>query len=108
MTYAYQDLGNRPAGSTALVRWQGPGADVLLLDPLNFQRYRQAGTPVFYSGGGRYGRSPACLPIPEDGRWFVVADFRSFSSKAKATVEVLEADAGERGAGDEQSLSQVG
>lgn len=108
MTYAYRDLGKQPAGSTVLIRWRGPGADVLLLDPLNFHRYRQGGSPVFYSGGGRYGSSPARLSIPEDGRWFVVADFRGFSSSAQASVEVLVADAERSGVTDRESLIEAG
>ena len=90
--YAYRDLGEQPAGSTAVVRWRGSAADVVLLDPVNFGNYSQARTPVFFSGGGRYRRSPARLSIPEDGRWYVVADLGPTSTEA--TVEVLEPKGG--------------
>ena len=32
MRYLYHDLGAQPQGCTAVVRWRGSGADVLLLD----------------------------------------------------------------------------
>lgn len=89
MRYAYHDLGKQPQGSRAIVRWRGSSADVLLLDPVNFSKYRDGRRPVFYSGGGRYRHSPARLSIPEEGHWYVIADLRGYSTGAKATVEVL-------------------
>jgi hypothetical protein len=89
MRYAYHDLGQQPEGTEAIVRWRGSAAEVLLLDPVNFSKYRERKRPVFYSGGGSYRRPPAHLSIPEDGRWYVVADLRGYSAGAKATIEVL-------------------
>ena len=96
MRYAYHDLGHQDEGNTIVVRWRGSGADVMLLDPVNFVKYREARKPVFYGAGGNYGRPPAELTIPEDGRWYVVADLHGYSANAKATVEVL-------GAAEEES-----
>ncbi len=94
MRYAYYDLGDRGAGTKVVVRWKGSGAKVMLLDPVNFCKYRYTdGRPFFYEAGGQYGRPPARLSIPEDGRWFVVADLGSDGSRARPTVEVLAADA---------------
>jgi hypothetical protein len=87
MRYAYSDLGEQTAGSTAVVRWRGSPANVALLDPVNFAKYRDGRTPVFYSGGG-HGRSPARLTIPQDGRWYVVADFGG--TRHEASVEILD------------------
>jgi len=91
MRYAYRDLGKQAKGDTVIVRWSGgASADVLLLDPVNFTKYREARLPVRYSHGGRYRRSPAELTIPEDGRWYVVADLHGYSELAEATVEMPE------------------
>lgn len=106
MRYAYRDLGEQPAGATAIVHWHGSAADVLLLDPVSFSKYRASRSAVFYSAGGRYARSPARLSIPEAGRWFVVADFRG--PTAEATVEVQQPHTDERDARDEESLIEVG
>jgi hypothetical protein len=107
MRYAYKDLGEQPAGATAIVEWRGSAADVLLLDSVSFSKYRASRSAVFYSAGGRYSRSPARLSIPEAGRWFVVADFRGPTTDA--TVEVIKPDAEKANASDEQSsLVEVG
>ena len=105
MRYAYKDLGEQPAGTTATVHWHGSAADIVLLDPVSFSKYRARRSAVFYSAGGRYGRSPARLSIPEDGRWYVVADFHG--PAGDATVEVLKPDA-EKDNASEESLVGVG
>ena len=92
MRYAYRDLGDQPAGSTVVVRWTGSDATVLLVDPVNFSKYRfQDGRPFSYDGGGRYRRPPARLSIPEDGRWYVVVDRGHYSGRPP-TVEVFPPD----------------
>jgi hypothetical protein len=95
MRYAYHDLGEQEQGATAVVRWRGSGADVLLLDPVNFVKYK-GGTLFTYSAGGHYRRSPARLPIPEDGRWYAVVDFHGYSARARAAIEVLAPAEGKR------------
>jgi hypothetical protein len=92
MRYAYHDLGERGEGDTIVVRWQGSAADVMLVDPVNFAKYYEGRKPVIYSAGGRFGRPPARLRVPEDGRWYVVADLRGHSANPNATVEVLGRD----------------
>ena len=106
MRYAYHDLGDQPAVSTAVIHWRGSAADVLLLDPVNFCKYREGKSAVLYSGGGRYGRSPARLSIPEDEHWYIVADFGGTSTKA--TVEILKPHGGEPRATEEEPLLEVG
>ena len=97
MRYAYCDLGEQGEGSTLTVRWRGgAAADVMLLDPVNFTKYREARLPVMYGDGGRYARPPACLKVPADGRWYVVADLRGYSQFAEATVEVADPQSGDR------------
>jgi hypothetical protein len=89
MRYAYKELGDQPAGSTAVVRWRGGAANVMLLDPVNFSKYQRCdGRPFFYEAGARYGRPPARLSIPEDGRWYVVVDLGGYAGGAP-TVEVF-------------------
>jgi hypothetical protein len=88
MRYAYYELGEQQGGSTAVVRWRGSPADVFLLDPVNFHKYRH-GSLFTYFAGGHYRRSPARLVIPDDGPWYVVADLRGYSARCAATVEVL-------------------
>jgi hypothetical protein len=90
MRYGYNYLGTQPEGSGVVVRWRGSAANVLLLDPVNFSKYREGRMPVVYSGGGHYRRSPARLSIPQEGRWYVVADLGGYSAHPEPTVELLE------------------
>lgn len=83
MRYAYKDLGDQAAGTTAVVSWSGSAASVLLLDPVNFSKYQHLdGRPFFYGAGGHYGRSPARLSVPKDGHWYVVVDLGRQSGAA--------------------------
>lgn len=88
MRYAYHDLGEQQAGNEVVVRWRGSPADVMLVDAVNFCRYRD-GTHFTYEAGGHYRRTPARLTVPETGSWFVVADLRGYSLNAEPTVEVV-------------------
>jgi len=88
MRYAYHDLGEQQRGATAVVRWRGSPADVLLLDPVNFSKYREGRRLVIYSAGGHFRRPPARLTIPQDGHWYAVADLGGYSSNTRATIEV--------------------
>jgi hypothetical protein len=87
MRFAFYDLGQQPAGATAMVRLRGSSANVLLLDKTNFDRYRTGG-PFAYSGG-HYNRSPVALEVPEDGHWFVVLDLGGFGGRVRGKVRVL-------------------
>jgi uncharacterized protein DUF1883 len=107
MRYAYHDLGDQEKGTDVVVRWQAAAADVLLLDPVNFSKYCEGRQPLFFSAGGRYGRSPARLTIPQSGRWYVVADLHGYSVHAKATVEVLKPDSSEEQQAGEKRLVEV-
>jgi hypothetical protein len=107
MRYAYHDLGKRGRGDTVVVRWHAAAADVMLVDPVNFAKYCEGRKPVIYSAGGRYGRPPARLTIPQDGRWYVVVDLRGNTSHPNATVEVTSRD-GTPQQEDEEALVEVG
>ncbi len=91
MRYAYHDIGEQQPGNVAVVRWRGSPADVLLLDSVNFCKYRDGAT-FSYSAGGHFRRSPARVPIPDAGHWFVVIDFHRHSEGLAATVEVMAPD----------------
>lgn len=88
MRYAYKDLGEQPAGSTAVVKWSGGSASVILLDAVNFTKYQYCdGRPFFYDAGGHYRRPPARISIPQDGRWYIVVDLGG-NAGAPPTIEV--------------------
>jgi hypothetical protein len=91
MKYLYYDLGERPQESWVVAHLRGSAANVILLDPLNFDRYRLS-LPFLYAGG-LYGRTPARLQIPRDGQWFLVIDCGGFTHRVQVErMEVLSPD----------------
>src|SRR5690349_3821964 len=90
MRYRWYNLGHQRADSAVVIHLRGSAANVILLDPLNFARYR-SGRGFLYTGG-HYRRSPVQLPIPADGRWVVVIDHGGYRGDARAEVEVLTPD----------------
>lgn len=87
LRYAYQDLGEQPAGATVQVKLRGSGANVILLDQPNFLRYG-VGQRFTYTGG-HYARSRVELPIPRDGHWYLVVDVGGHHGRVQGSVEVL-------------------
>ncbi len=63
-------------------------ANVMLLDPTNFGRYRRGES--FHYHGGLAKTSPFRLVPPENGRWHVVVDLGGFAGKVRAGVRVLQ------------------
>jgi hypothetical protein len=85
--YAYRDLGQQQEGNTVVVHLRGSAANVILLNPENFLRYR-VGQPFSYTGG-HYRRSRVRLPIPQNGHWYVVLDLGGIAGRAQAAVDVV-------------------
>jgi uncharacterized protein DUF1883 len=72
MKYLYYDLGEREQDTSVVVHLRGSSANVILLDPLNFDRYRFG--RLFGFTGGLHTRTPASVRIPETGHWYLVID----------------------------------
>jgi hypothetical protein len=70
------------------VALNGP-ANVLLLDPANYDLYRQ-GKTYHYQGGGFAKTSPFQIVPPTYGRWFVVIDLGGYPGHVRAWVRVLQ------------------
>ena len=90
MRYRYYDLGDQQENAQVVARLRGSAANVILLDPLNFRRYR-LGQPFLYVGG-HFWRSPVRLQIPEDGHWYLVIDHGGYKGRASAEIEVVAPD----------------
>jgi hypothetical protein len=54
------------------VQLQGSEADVMLLDNVNLQNYREGRGFRYY--GGHATRSPVLLRPPHPGQWYVIVD----------------------------------
>ena len=64
-------------------------ANVMLLDPANFERYRKDES-FRYHDGGLAKTSPFRLVPPQPGRWYVVVDLGGFAGRVRAGVRVLQ------------------
>jgi hypothetical protein len=106
MRYAFFELGEQDAESTAVVRLRGKAANVVLVDELNFGRYR-TGQPFSYVGGRRR-RGEIRLAIPRDGRWYVVLDLGGYSGRTKGTVTVLGPDGSKVDVETREALTESG
>jgi uncharacterized protein DUF1883 len=105
MRFSYHDLGHQPAGSTVVVRLNGSAANVLLVDPANFSRYRAR--QAFSYHGGLCKHSPAEIEIPKDGHWIVVIDLGGYKGRVRASVEVVARDGQRKEAAAEATLVEA-
>jgi hypothetical protein len=65
----------------------GQGANVILLDDLNYARYR-AGID-FHFWGGYAQESPVALPVPYSGIWHLVVDLGGFPGTLRASAKLI-------------------
>ncbi|MGA9762644.1 MAG: DUF1883 domain-containing protein [Gaiellaceae bacterium] len=84
--YLYFDLGSQHAGDIAEVSLSG-GANVRLLDSSNFSRYKRGDRYQVY--GGLATESPARIPIPRSGHWYVVVDMQGLKGSVRAGVRLI-------------------
>ena len=91
MRYLYYDLGQQQQGNRVVAHLRGSAANVILLDPPNFDRYRFH-QPFHYTGG-LHARTPARLQIPHDGHWYLVIDCGGYSHHVwNENIEILTPD----------------
>ena len=105
MWYRYYNLGPQQEDSAVVVRLRGSAANVVLLDPVNFHRYR-SGEGFLYTGG-HYRHSPVRLQIPQDGHWYLVIDHGGYKGRARVEVEVLTPDESPSAAESEATLVEA-
>ena len=75
------------AGDTVEVVLEGHAANVMLLDPLNFQNYISG--RAFHYYGGYYTQSPAHITVPQQGHWYLVIDLGGAAGHVSASMRVI-------------------
>jgi hypothetical protein len=86
MEYLHKEF-DLAEGDVVEVTLAGNAANVLLLDPNNFQNYRQ-GKPCTYAGG--YARTtPVRIQAPHEGRWHLVIDLGGGAGRVSASSRVI-------------------
>lgn len=79
------DLGQLKRGSTVVVTLNKQ-ANVLLLDRSNYSSYVSGRQHRYF--GGLMTRSPARIPVPSDGHWFIAVDLGGGSGTIRSGVSV--------------------
>jgi hypothetical protein len=84
--FIHSDLGHRSRGDVLEVTLTG-AANVRLLDPANFTRYKKQQRHQFHGGLAR--RSPARIRIPSSGHWHAVVDMQGLRGTTRAGFRVI-------------------
>lgn len=87
MNFLQSDLGYLDAGAQVDVALRGTEANVMLVDPVNLDRYKSGVRFEYF--GGHFTRSPARIAVPRAGHWHVVVDLGGSAGRVEASVNVL-------------------
>lgn len=87
MNFTQWDLGSRHEGEIVEVTLQGTAANVELLDSSNLSAFKSGRSHRYY--GGHYTRSPARIPIPHSGHWYVAVHLGGYGGSVRSGVRVL-------------------
>jgi len=90
MNFLHSEVNTGP-GDVVEVSLQGNAANVMLMDAINFQNYRDGRQFTYH--GGHFTRSPAVVRPPHPGQWFVVVDLGGAAGRVSASVRVVRATA---------------
>ena len=87
MQFQQYGLGHKRQGSVVEVTLSGNATNVQLLDSANLQNYKAGRQYQYY--GGHFTRSPARIPIPCSGTWYVVVDLGGYAGQVRSKVRVV-------------------
>lgn len=83
MNYLYYDLGLINSDKKVKVQLQGTACNVLLLDSINYSKFKAGQAYSYY--GGRVTTSVITLPIPRYAHWYLVV----YNGQARVSVTVI-------------------
>ena len=91
MKYLYYDLGEQQQDTCVVAHLRGSAANVILIDPVNFDRYRLG--QLFQYTGGLQLRTPVRLRVPQTGHWYLVVDCGGYQHHVHARhIEIVPPD----------------
>jgi hypothetical protein len=86
MNFIHSNLGNIHTGDILEVTLT-KGANVRLLDSLNFNNYKNGRACKFIGGLAKV--SPLKLQVPRSGQWHAVVDMNGLSGSTSASFRIL-------------------
>ena len=84
--FTQYDLGNLKRGSTVIVTIQGSAANLRLMTWGDLNSYKNGRDHRYH--GGLATRSPATIPVPSDGHWYLTVDMQGLSGSTRSSVRV--------------------
>lgn len=87
MKFTHYDLGYFHGGEIVEVRLSGTEANVMLLDTVNFNAYRNDRQFQYY--GGHFTTSPVRIKVPYSAYWHVVVDLGGYVGTVQSSIRVL-------------------
>ncbi|RPE77884.1 MULTISPECIES: DUF1883 domain-containing protein [unclassified Frondihabitans] len=88
MEHVKYDLGHVNKGATVVVTL-GKQANVLLMDASNYRTYASARGGRYRYTGGLMKRSPARIPVPSSGHWYVAVDLGGAAGTIRSSIEIV-------------------
>lgn len=85
MEYIYSEIQAREGAIVEVALDQQ--ANVRLLDPANYQRFKSGQRHQYY--GGRALRTPLRLPVPSSGTWYVVIDLGGHGGTIRHNIRLI-------------------
>lgn len=90
MKFIHQDLGYIKEGDIVEVALRGNGANIRIMDDMNYESYTNGNEHRYLGGIARV--SPMRIPIPFSGNWHMAVDLQSLSGQVSAIARVVESD----------------
>lgn len=87
MQHLKADLGNLKRGSTVVVTLDKQ-ANVLLMDASNYRTYAAGRGGQFRYYGGLMKRSPAHIPVPSSGHWYLAIDLAGRAGQIRHSISI--------------------
>jgi len=87
MKFNKYDLGHLEKGQLVEITLSGSAANVRLMDSSNLSAFRNGRQHRYH--GGLMKRSPAMIPVPRSGRWYLTVDMNGLRGSTRSSVRVL-------------------
>jgi len=85
--FQYYDLGNLNGGEMVEIILSGSAANVRLMDSSNYSSFKNGRQHTCY--GGLVKSSPARIPVPRSGHWYVTIDLGGYRGTVRTSVNIL-------------------
>ncbi|MGV3612243.1 MAG: DUF1883 domain-containing protein [Fluviicola sp.] len=87
MKFQQYDLGQLNKGETVEITLEGNAANVKLMNPSNFQSYKNDRDHKYY--GGYITQSPYRIFVPYSGHWIITIDLGGYAGNVSSVVRVI-------------------